>query len=145
LHLGSFAPDLSALAKLLGLLARPIGGPVVDDVLLDDSFSDETSTIGAGEAQTAVLNEHPEGLTLHDEHVEPIEIVQSVRSSRGPLSDRKAALEKMRQARLWFETHEPSSPIPVLLKRAEQLVGASYIEVIRAIPPDLLLQWHSEP
>lgn len=102
------------------------------------------ATIDAGEAQTEAAEEHPEGATLSHEHVEPIEAVQSVRSPRVPLSDRKAALEKMRQARLWFEAHEPSSPIPVLLKRAEQLVGASYVDVVRAIPPDLLVQWNSE-
>lgn len=147
LHLGSFAPDLSALAKLLGLLARPIdriGSSVVDNVLQDHAHGDETATRDAGELQTEAVEESVEGAALLVEHVEPIEIVQSVRSPRGPLSDRKAALEKMRQARLWFETHEPSSPIPVLLKRAEQLVGASYVEVIRAIPPDLLVQWNTE-
>lgn len=147
LHLGSFAPDLSALAKLLGLLARPmdtIDNRVVDSALQDDSYSDETGAINTGEAQTEAVRGDLEGPTLLDEHVELIETVQSVRSPRAPLSDRKAALEKMRQARLWFETHEPSSPIPVLLKRAEQLVGASYVEVVRAIPPDLLVQWNVE-
>ena len=144
LHLGSFAPDLSPLTKLLGLLARPIGSPLVNDVLLDDAHSNETAAIDGGEAKTETVKEHIEGSTSLDEHVEPIETVLSVRTPRDPLSDRKAALEKMRQARLWFETHEPSSPIPVLLKRAEQLVGASYVEVIRAIPAELLVQWNSE-
>lgn len=143
-HLGSFAPDLSALARLLGLLARPTGSLVVDDVLLEDPRSDETATIEAGEAQTEAVKIHSEGPTLPDQPVEASETVQSVRGPRALLSDRKAALEKMRQARLWFETHEPSSPIPVMLKRAEQLVGASYVEVIRAIPPDLLEQWNTE-
>jgi type VI secretion system protein ImpA len=54
------------------------------------------------------------------------------------------ALEKMREARHWFETHEPSSPIPVLLRRAEQFVGKRYAEVVQAIPPELLVQWDSE-
>jgi len=144
LHLGSFAPDLSPLTKLLGLLARPIGSPLVNDVLLDDAHSNETAAIDGEEAQTEAVKEHIEGPTSVDEHVEPIETVQTVRTLRAPLNDRKAALEKMRQARLWFETHEPSSPIPVLLKRAEQLVGASYVEVIRAIPAELLVQWNSE-
>jgi type VI secretion system protein ImpA len=146
LHLGSFAPDLSALAKLLGLLARPMDALslAADSALQDDSYSDETAAIGTGAVQEEPVGGHLEGATLLGEHVEPIGTVQSVRSTRAPLSDRKAALEKMRQARVWFETHEPSSPIPVLLKRAEQLVGASYVEVVRAIPPDLLVQWNLE-
>jgi type VI secretion system protein ImpA len=146
LHLGSFAPDLSALAKLLGLLARPMDtlSLVADSALQDDSYNDEMANIGTGEMQKEPVEGHLEGSTPLDEHVEPIGTVQSVRSTRAPLSDRKAALEKMRQARVWFETHEPSSPIPVLLKRAEQLVGASYVEVVQAIPPDLLVQWNTE-
>ncbi|CAN7759386.1 type VI secretion system ImpA family N-terminal domain-containing protein [Caballeronia sp. LjRoot34] len=146
LHLGSFAPDLSALAKLLGLLARPIDrldSPLVDNALQDDAY-DETAKIDASEPQTEAVKEHPEGPTLPDELAEPIESVQSVRSPRAPLPDRKAALEKMRQARLWFDTHEPSSPIPVLLKQAERLVGARYADILQAIPPDLLAQWDTE-
>ncbi len=42
-----------------------------------------------------------------------------------------AALELIREARQWFEQHEPSSPIPVLLGRAEQFVGKRYAEVVR--------------
>jgi type VI secretion system protein ImpA len=50
----------------------------------------------------------------------------------------------MRDARHWFEQHEPSSPIPVLLRRAEQFVGKPYVDVVKAIPADLLAQWESE-
>jgi len=47
----------------------------------------------------------------------------------------------MRTARQWFEANEPSSPIPILLKRAEQCVGKRYVEVVNAIPAELLSQW----
>jgi len=55
--------------------------------------------------------------------------------------NREMALASIRSARRWFETNEPSSPIPVLLKRAEQFVGKRYGQVVRAIPPELLAQW----
>ena len=61
----------------------------------------------------------------------------------GKASDRHAALNLIREARVWFEQHEPSSPIPVLLKRAERLVGKRYADVVTAIPLDLLTQWES--
>jgi type VI secretion system protein ImpA len=57
--------------------------------------------------------------------------------------DRHAALELIREARQWFDIHEPSSPVPVLLRRAEQMVGKRYAEVVRAIPAELLAQWDS--
>jgi len=58
--------------------------------------------------------------------------------------DRHAALELIREARHWFEQHEPSSPIPVLLRRAEQFVGKRYAEVVKAISPEMLAQWESD-
>jgi type VI secretion system protein ImpA len=48
-------------------------------------------------------------------------------------------------ARQWFETNEPSSPVPVLLRRAEQCVGKRYAELVRVIPAELLVEWeHGE-
>ncbi|HDR9834573.1 TPA: type VI secretion system ImpA family N-terminal domain-containing protein [Burkholderia multivorans] len=58
-------------------------------------------------------------------------------------TDRQAALALICAARRWFETHEPSSPIPVLLARAEQFVGKRYIDVVKAIPAELLAQWEA--
>jgi type VI secretion system protein ImpA len=57
---------------------------------------------------------------------------------------REAALERIREARHWFELNEPSSPIPVLLRRAEQFVGKRYAQVVKAIPSELLAQWATE-
>ncbi|MBU9135890.1 type VI secretion system ImpA family N-terminal domain-containing protein [Burkholderia multivorans] len=58
-------------------------------------------------------------------------------------TDRQAALALICAARRWFETHEPSSPIPVLLARAEQFVGKRYVDVVKAIPAELLAQWEA--
>lgn len=40
----------------------------------------------------------------------------------------------------YYERHEPSSPIPILLRRAERLVGKSFIDVVRDLSPDALSQ-----
>lgn len=141
LHLDSFAPDLSALTKLLGLLARPVTTCVVDQSVEADTVVDDLVASEADEMQTDTVAEQ------FNEPPQPSGPIDHARSARGaytPLTDRQAALDKMRQARLWFETHEPSSPIPVLLKRAEQFVGASYAQVMQAIPPELLAQWDTE-
>ena len=58
--------------------------------------------------------------------------------------DRRAALTLIREARQWFEQNEPNSPIPVLLRRAEQFVGKRYIDVVRAIPAELLAEWETD-
>ncbi|KAA0214786.1 MAG: type VI secretion system protein TssA [Leptolyngbya sp. PLA3] len=40
----------------------------------------------------------------------------------------------------YYERHEPSSPIPMLLRRAERLVGKGFIDVVRDLSPDALSQ-----
>lgn len=50
----------------------------------------------------------------------------------------------IRIAREWFEDHEPSSPVAVLLRQAERMVGRRFAQVADAIPLDLLRKWDAE-
>jgi type VI secretion system protein ImpA len=133
-HLAGYAPDLSALTRLL----RHVGGRDVRTVEADPGIvannaqSDESgqtapdSSLPAREEDTNLPSDSPG------------------RRTGTTTADRHAALELIREARQWFEQHEPSSPIPVLLRRAEQFVGKRYAEVVRAFPAELLVQWDSE-
>lgn len=47
------------------------------------------------------------------------------------------ALEKICQ---YFERHEPSSPVPLLLRRAQRLVSKSFVEVIGDFCPEAMKQ-----
>jgi type VI secretion system protein ImpA len=47
------------------------------------------------------------------------------------------AIEKVCQ---YFDRHEPSSPVPLLLRRAQRLVSKNFIEVIEDVCPDALGQ-----
>ncbi len=40
----------------------------------------------------------------------------------------------------YYESREPSSPIPMLLKRVRRLVGKSFVEVIKDLSPDAINQ-----
>ena len=40
----------------------------------------------------------------------------------------------------WYATHEPSSPVPLLLQRARKLVDKSFIELLQDLAPDGLGQ-----
>jgi len=57
------------------------------------------------------------------------------------ISDRWSALSAIEEVRHWFEDNEPSSPISVLLRQAERMVGKRFAEVVNSIPADLLAQW----
>jgi type VI secretion system protein ImpA len=40
----------------------------------------------------------------------------------------------------YYEQNEPSSPVPLLIKRAKRLVGRSFVDIIRDISPDAMSQ-----
>ncbi|MFP3568212.1 ImpA family type VI secretion system protein [Paraburkholderia sp. SIMBA_030] len=134
-HLGVYAPDLSVLTRLMrhvaGRDARTV--EVASEIEADDAQSDVNDETERNESLPAREED-----TMHPATVSP-----GRRTGTTP-ADRHAALELIREARQWFELHEPSSPIPVLLRRAEQFVGKRYSDVVRAIPAELLMQWDSE-
>jgi type VI secretion system protein ImpA len=41
----------------------------------------------------------------------------------------------------WIEENEPSSPVSIVLRQAQNLWGKRYAEIIAAVPPELLAQW----
>ncbi|NPT37369.1 type VI secretion system protein TssA [Paraburkholderia xenovorans] len=136
-HLGMHAPDLSTLTRLLRHVAqgdaRPVrakaGTVTIDPPGVEQRVEDATrDSPAAREAQTV--------------HAD-IDMSAGERAGTAAV-DRHAALELIRQAREWFEKSEPSSPVPLLLRRAELLVGKRYAEVVKAIPAELLVQWDSE-
>ncbi len=133
-HLGVYAPDLSILTRLL----RHVGEKEGRTAEAGPGLASENTQSDANE-ETA-----RDGLLPEAEESTPLLPVSPRRRACTTPADRHAALELIREARQWFEQHEPSSPIPVLLRRAEQFVGKRYSEVVRAIPAELLVQWDSE-
>jgi type VI secretion system protein ImpA len=138
-HLGMYAPDLSVLTRLLRHVGeRDVRMAEADPgIVADDEQADANGEAARDGADDSSLAARAEDST-------PLLPVSSGRRAGTTPADRHAALELIREARQWFELHEPSSPIPVLLRRAEQFVGKRYSEAVRAIPAELLMQWDSE-
>jgi len=78
-----------------------------------------TSSAAEGEAGTVEQKEPGKGKALSGE----------IRSPKDVLS----ALEKVCQ---YYERHEPSSPVPLLVRRAQRLVSKSFVEIIRDLSPE---------
>lgn len=112
-HLPHDAPDLLALSGLLAELC-----------------ADRTRPQTAAPAMAAA----------RPHEVAPPSAVTAAATVAAALSrsDMRAVLA---QARGWFEQHEPSSPVAVLLLYAEHLVGKPFAELVDAIPPDCLRKW----
>lgn len=58
----------------------------------------------------------------------------------GRISTRADAIKALDKVCEYFETSEPSSPLPLLLRRAQRLASKSFLEIIRDLAPDALSQ-----
>jgi type VI secretion system protein ImpA len=131
-HLDASQPDLSPLTRLLGKLRAPASVNAIEQA--EESREPAPAADESSGSDASALLEPVNAGPVHAAE-RPTAQPESV-----PV-DRQAALALIRTARTWFEAHEPSSPIPVLLKRAEQFVGKRYADVVKAIPAELLAQW----
>ncbi|MDN7672083.1 type VI secretion system ImpA family N-terminal domain-containing protein [Burkholderia oklahomensis] len=136
-HLGAYAPDLSALVALL----RPVAGRSVRSGGADSAAAPADVSADAPSMRKGGRTRADESPPAHGEGAAALIAGSVGRGAIATPADRHAARELIRQAREWFEQHEPSSPIPVLLRRAEYFVGKRYAEVVHAIPGELLAQW----
>lgn len=125
-NLPGYAPDVDALPRLLRLAGDP--------ELAQPAVVQAESTIGAPA-------DRPSPIPI------PIDIgarLSLAKDSAGMPADRHAALVQIRAAREWFEDHEPSSPVSLLLRQAEHLVGKPFAEVFQTIPAELVERWAQE-
>lgn len=58
----------------------------------------------------------------------------------GEIRSREDVVRMLDKACVYFNRHEPSSPVPLLLQRAKRLVSADFIEVMRELAPAGLTQ-----
>jgi type VI secretion system protein ImpA len=110
-----YGPDLDGLRRMLHQMGRFVadyaGAPAADDgdaIDLDDLEVDETPVArrgGGGGAMTGSIE------TAHDA---------------------RAALDKVIA---YFNRHEPSSPVPIILERAKRLVGADFMTIMKDMAP----------
>lgn len=56
------------------------------------------------------------------------------------VSSRQEALYCLDLAVAYFRTHEPSSPVPMLIGRAQRLAGMEFLDILRDLAPDGLAQ-----
>ncbi len=109
-----YGPDLDGLRRMLHQMGRFVadhaGAPPADDsdaVDLDDLEVDEAPVArrGGGGAMPGSIE------TAHDA---------------------RAALDKVIA---YFNRHEPSSPVPIILERAKRLVGADFMTIMKDMAP----------
>ena len=111
------APDLSPLIKLLAMLkdavARLGGAPSTD----------------AGEPADGEGSDSSNGATHSTGGV-----------ATGAIRSRSDAVRELERICGWIEQNEPSNPAPLLIRRAQRLMDKSFLDIIRDLAPDGLVQ-----
>ncbi len=141
-NLKEYTPDFSPLRKLLKLFDHPDLHAYSQNAQ-DENETDNPDSIQENEDVT-VEHEYFTDESLPEQITEqPVEGHKNKRNSFSQDSrlGRKQALDSVKQARLWFEQYEPSSPVIVLLKQAEKMVGKRFSDLVQVIPLDLLMTW----
>lgn len=113
-QLGDEAPSLHALIRILDLFQDPL--------------------VKSSAQSVAPLSGEPPVFASR---------LGSMTADQDQARDRDDVLAEIRSAREWFELHEPSSPVAILLKQAERMVGKRFFQVADSIPLDLLQKWEA--
>jgi type VI secretion system protein ImpA len=145
--LGADAPDLSRLLKALQPFAqhRPEHRNPAAENAADRSLADARA-VNLAHADTP--DENPPAAAAPTPLSPPPATPWSgvphepprTSSPQEPMN-RSSALAAIRATRAWFEQNEPSSPVIVLLRQSERMVGKRFSEIAHAIPADLLAKW----
>ncbi len=69
-----------------------------------------------------------------------VEVMAHAAGFSSQIRCREDALDALDRIIQWFERYEPSSPLPMLLKRAKRLSTLSFIEILKDISPEGLNQ-----
>lgn len=110
-----FGPDLDDLRRLLQQMARQVGdhvSPAADSPVPDDDDTDGT------EAPASPRRARHGGAAMPGQ----IETAHDARAALDSVID-------------YFQRHEPSSPVPLILERAKRLVGADFMTIMKDMAP----------
>lgn len=58
----------------------------------------------------------------------------------GEIAGREDVVRLLERICTWYRTHEPSSPVPILLERAKRLVSRDFFDILKDIAPDAVAQ-----
>ena len=122
----AIGPNLEQLTKELKAIARFQKGWVAVRKQASDSESSSNSEEAPGSVTTIDSSSPTVGAQV----------------AKGPfvITRREDVIEGLDKIISWLERNEPSSPLPMLLKRAKRLSTMSFLDILRDISPDGVTQ-----
>lgn len=117
--------DLGPLKQPLKMALQILGqfAPQSGDSPLPDSISDDSAA--------------------SVEHTTVPSTPRSTGTSSGEINNRDDVLRSLDRILAYYTRHEPSSPLPVLLNRAKNLVHADFAAIVRNLIPDGMSQFEN--
>ncbi|KIQ00937.1 MULTISPECIES: type VI secretion system protein TssA [Pseudomonas] len=138
----------AALADIEGLLSERVGSAqsanleVLKQVLRHTRqiFNDQAPAAGndssfADDAYQQADEQPSQGAAEHTARQAP--------AAPGRIASRDDVLRTLDRLLEYYAQHEPSSPVPVLLTRAQKLVTADFAEIVRNLIPDGMSQFEN--
>lgn len=116
------SPDFTPAIKLLTALSAFLQERLNERGLADAPAAAQSSGSAVGPASATVAVGQPSLLAV------------------GEIAGRDDVVRLLERICDWYRTHEPSSPIPILLERAKRLVSRDFFDILRDIAPDALAQ-----
>jgi type VI secretion system protein ImpA len=126
----AIGPNLDLLTKELKAISRFQTAWVAMRKEVDDTSSSTISTTESDASTGLVVASTP-----HAQSQPPVPVKGSFVITR-----REDVIEGLDKIIHWLERNEPSSPLPMLLKRAKRLSTMSFMDILRDISPDGLSQ-----
>ncbi len=128
--------SLAAVQSIEGLFAQRVGSeraPNLEELKnvlasIQQSYAERLDATGAATVQA--------GGSVDSSMTRAVAAV----AASGPIRSREDVLQLLEAICVYYRTHEPSSPVPVLLQRAKRLVSKSFLEIIRDLAPDGVTQ-----
>ena len=98
--------------------------------------------------QTQATNENDSDATHSNTNASPTDTENRTASTGGAsgqalsgrVTSNQDVLKALDMIISHYEQNEPSSPVPLLIKRAKRLVGKSFVDIIRDLSPDAMSQ-----
>ena len=116
----AYAPDLSKIIQLLTDINKTLREHLPEEV--ENIITDDT------QAETSGLPEPVNAMSTSQTSQQLV-----TKTTIENRKDVNQALDKIQQ---YYEQYEPSSPVPLLLKRAQYLVDKSFVEVMQDLSPN---------
>lgn len=120
-------PDLTDLIKLLRDIARTI---------------ERYAVFAADDAAAATAEPHAEAAAPAPALPEAVPIQRAAVSAAAltEVTNRADALRLLDLVCRYYQRHEPSSPLPLLIERARRLAEKDFLDILRDLAPDGLMQ-----